>query len=536
MFSENVEFQVLVVEDEDLTAKMLERTIEKLFKKPHLAYTGGEAIDKALSMRAPLLVILDWNLPDTDGLEVCMKLKKDCVEPLYIVFLTSKNTELDIATALSAGADNYMCKPFNRIELQARLHAGVRTLEREVQLKYYLSNQKKIVDSLPVGLLALTKEGAACSVNSVFYSIFGVTEEGTLDKDINDLSSAVDLPELKNIFEGVLQTKERSILSNIQIKSMNKTVDLIGNPVIGDYEDLRGILITISDVTEKKYLQDTMEQMRKFEAIGQLAAGVAHEINSPAQFISENLEFLKETFADLQSAVDDILPDDSILSDALEGIFYDRIKDQLPRAIDRSIIGIQQISHIVKAMNELSHPGSNDFSLVNINELLDTVTTLSKNKWKYIADLECRFDENLKETIAVPEELHQVFLNMIVNASHALDDKFKETNERGLIVVSTQQLPELVRVVIEDNGTGINPEYLKKIFDPFFTTKEVGKGTGQGLAISHQIIVERHKGALNVESEKGKGTKFIIDIPLNRNLESFKSNNVDNRGVENELA
>jgi PAS domain S-box-containing protein len=416
-----------------------------------------------------------------------------------------------------------MSKPFSRIELQARLHAGVRTLEREVQLIHYLSNQRKILDSLPVGLLAVTTDLIICEANQVLYDLFELSESEVKGLTLECIAKRLDFQELLINVQAVILNSEKIVISNIKLGNNSKTVELQVSPVIGHYNDLKGVLITIADISEKKYLQDTMEQMRKFEAIGQLAAGVAHEINTPAQFISENLEFLKESFSELQREVDALIPEDAILADALAGINYPYLQGQLPRAIDRSLIGIQQISHIVKAMNQLSHPGSKEFSLVNLNQLLETVTTLSRNKWKYVAELICEFDPEVQQTCVVPEELHQVFLNMIVNSAHALEEKFGDTGQKGQIKIRTEQHAEKIIIAIEDNGVGIRPEYLNKIFDPFFTTKQVGKGTGQGLAISHQIIAERHKGKLLVESTLGVGTRFIIEIPFTQDLSKFKA-------------
>ena len=195
-------------------------------------------------------------------------------------------------------------------------------------------------------------------------------------------------------------------------------------------------------------------------------------------------------------------------------IDLDFLMEEIPTAIEQSLDGINKVSKIVKAMKEFSHPGSKDKTLVDLNRAIQNTITVSRNEWKYVADVKTEFDESLTEVPCFHDEFNQVILNIIINAAHAIGDTIKEGDPKGTITVQTFRHKKMAEIRLMDTGTGIPESIIKKIFDPFFTTKEVGKGTGQGLAISYDVIVNKHNGTLQVESEPGKGTTFIIRLPL----------------------
>ena len=188
--------------------------------------------------------------------------------------------------------------------------------------------------------------------------------------------------------------------------------------------------------------------------------------------------------------------------------------EEIPGAIAQSLDGVEKSSSIVSAMKEFSHPGQHEQILTDINHVLDSTITVTRNEWKYVANLETAFDPDLP-MIKCLSEINQVFLNMIINAAHAIEEKLgKNSSEKGRILISTSFTDQDVQIEINDSGAGIPEEIRQKIFDLFFTTKEVGSGTGQGLYISHKIIVEQHGGFLGLESEVGKGSTFIIRLPI----------------------
>ncbi len=270
-----------------------------------------------------------------------------------------------------------------------------------------------------------------------------------------------------------------------------------------------------------------LSQAQKLESIGQLAAGVAHEINSPMQFVNDNMEYLSECTQDLFTVLEAYRENLSMngpqrpwqereaqINSLLPESRYIYMREQVPQAIEESMEGIQRVITIVRAMKEFSHPGTSEKVSTDINQALRSTATISKNRWKYVADLEFDFDENLPDVKALPTELNQVFLNLVVNAGDAIASKLGEdSGEKGLIAIRTRTEANFVVIEVSDSGCGIPEEIRNRVYDPFFTTKDVGKGTGQGLAISHNIIVDKHGGRLDLESTPGVGTTFFVRLP-----------------------
>jgi len=273
-------------------------------------------------------------------------------------------------------------------------------------------------------------------------------------------------------------------------------------------------------------------QSQKLESIGQLAAGIAHEINTPAQYVGDNLEFLEQSVGEIQPllafctalAADRTGPEDSPeasieklveLSKLAAELDLEFFREELPRAIVQSREGVGRISKIVLAMKEFSHPGSGEKKPVDLNHALQSTIMITGNEWKYVAEVETDLASDLPLVPVLAGELNQVFLNLLVNAAQAIAESGRGTEEaRGHIGVTTRLDDGFAVIEISDDGAGIPAEIVDRIFDPFFTTKEVGKGTGQGLAIARSMIVDRHGGTLSVESELGRGTTFRIRLPL----------------------
>ncbi|MEO0972300.1 MAG: ATP-binding protein [Pseudomonadota bacterium] len=280
-------------------------------------------------------------------------------------------------------------------------------------------------------------------------------------------------------------------------------------------------------------LQQTQAQLvhaQKLEAVGQLAAGVAHEINTPMQYIGDNTRFLEKTLGKLFDVLtpvealaeahrngEDTSASVEALSTALKGAKLPFLRDRVPRALRHSIEGVETVSHIVAAMKRFSHPGSDDKEPTDLNHLIEVTKVVSRNEWKYVADVVLDLDPNVGHIPAFSSELGQVLLNLIVNAAHAIGDANPDSAEAsGTITVSTKATPDYAVVTIEDDGCGIPEHVRNQVFNPFFTTKEVGRGTGQGLAIARDIVCEKHGGTIDLDSELGRGTKFIVKLPLHQ--------------------
>jgi signal transduction histidine kinase len=246
-------------------------------------------------------------------------------------------------------------------------------------------------------------------------------------------------------------------------------------------------------------------------SIGQLSAGIAHEINTPIQYIGDNVRFLQGSFADILDFL--------TMKSENRKIDMNFLCKEVPEAIQQSLDGVERVSSIVKAIKEFSHPNANEKILTDVNRALENSILVSKNEWKYVAQIERLFDPNLPMVSCFPNEMNQVFLNLIVNAAHAIEMKTGKSNpsdkpEKGKITIQTIRENNQIEIRIKDTGMGIKEIHKNKIFEPFFTTKEVGKGTGQGLAIVHSIIVGKHEGKITFDTKEGEGTTVIVRIPL----------------------
>jgi len=245
--------------------------------------------------------------------------------------------------------------------------------------------------------------------------------------------------------------------------------------------------------------------------------------------VGDNTRFLNESFTDLEKvlshctglvaasqggtvSVEGVRNMAAVVEEA--DLAY--LMEEIPKAIAQSLEGVERVADIVRAMKEFSHPGVEGKAAIDLNQAIDSTLIVSRNEWKYVADMETDFDPSLPMVPCLPGEFNQVILNLVVNAAQAIGDVVGEGEiKKGIIRVSTRRQGEWVEIRIADTGPGISEEIRCKIFDPFFTTQEVGKGTGQGLAIAHAVVVEKHGGAMTVETGMGKGTTFLISLPLN---------------------
>lgn len=274
----------------------------------------------------------------------------------------------------------------------------------------------------------------------------------------------------------------------------------------------------VMDVTDRRNLESQLLQAQKIEAVGHLAAGVAHEINTPIQYVADNLRFLEEGFGHLLEVVQVYrglaLPEAerAPARDAWARIDGDYLVEQIPLAARQALDGAERVAEIVRAMKEFSHPGSAEMSPADLNHAITNTVAVSRNEWRYCAELELALDPHLPQVTCLLGEMQQVILNLIVNAAHAIADA--QRAEKGRIVVRTRRVGEQVEIAVEDSGTGIPEAFQARVFDPFFTTKEVGRGTGQGLALAYDTVVKKHGGTLTFTTDTGIGTTFVVRIPV----------------------
>lgn len=278
-----------------------------------------------------------------------------------------------------------------------------------------------------------------------------------------------------------------------------------------------------NDITERIELETQLAHAQKMESVGVLAAGIAHEINTPLQYVGDNTRFLKRTsicLIDLYNRCKELSGPGIVeraeeLAAFISNCEANYLIADIPDALEQSLEGIERVTSIVQALKEFSHPGTVDYVELDINRAITSTTLVTRNEWKYVSELETDLDPCMPLVTCLPGELNQVILNLIVNASHAIKGCV-ETKKivKGLIQISTRAQGDWVEIMVTDNGGGVPKSIENKIFDPFFTTKEVGTGTGQGLAICRSIIVEKHRGTIHFVPSRGGGTSFIVRIPV----------------------
>lgn len=310
--------------------------------------------------------------------------------------------------------------------------------------------------------------------------------------------------------------------------------DSLGEPILGEVtltrvDDQEGVTILgmIYDIGERRRMEQQLAESRKLESIGQLSAGIAHEINTPMQCVFSNIEFIQSAVERMLQLTDSyrefaaaaMSAEQKSEMEALEKkLRFEPTRAAVMQATEESADASRRIIDIVRAMKTMSYQGNVEKKPCDINSLIRDSITISANRWKYVAKVETKLDDQLGNVDVNPTQISQVLLNLIVNAADAICDRVgPEPDDLGQITVISSIVDDQVLLVVEDTGKGIPESEVCKIFDPFFTTKDVGKGTGQGLAIAYDVITNQHQGAINVESKEGEGTRFQIWLPRTSN-------------------
>jgi PAS domain S-box-containing protein len=396
---------------------------------------------------------------------------------------------------------------------------------REAERKY-----RGIFDQATVGIFQSTPAGRLLSVNPAMARILGLDSPDELMTTVTDLSGELYVdPKRRDEFVHAMETSEnvqnfesevyRKDGTKIWIASSGRAIRENGQVV--RYEGMT------EDITERKLLRDQLLQAQKLESVGQLAAGIAHEINTPTQYIGDNVRFLKDAFVVLaellanyekllSAAKANTLSPEMVkeIEDAVEAADAGYLLEEIPKSIEQTIEGVTRVATLVSAMKEFSHPGTKEKTPLDLNHAIQSTITVARNEWKYVADLEVDFDPSLPLIPCQPGEFNQVILNLIVNGAHAIADVIaKGGPTKGKIRIQTRNCQDWAEIRIQDSGGGIPEKVQSRIFDPFFTTKPIGKGTGQGLAIARSVVVDKHGGSIHFETEEGTGTTFIIRLP-----------------------
>ncbi|MBV9949333.1 MAG: PAS domain S-box protein [Myxococcales bacterium] len=398
------------------------------------------------------------------------------------------------------------------------------------------SRFRAIFESAAVGFVHLSLDGTIAECNRTLSEMLGHERERLLGQSV---FAHLHPDEVAGSRAGFERLKAEVTTSHkIEIRYLHKDGSTVwALQALSFVRDPDGVPVfaigVIENVTARKNLEISLRQAQKLEAVGQLAAGIAHEINTPVQFVSDSVHFVRDAvgellgllraYAGLREAAAPLLPDLAAeLQTAEEDADLDYLSEKLPRALERALDGLQRVATIVGGMKAFAHPDQREMAPSDLNHAIQTTLTIARNEYKYVAEVETDFGD-LPRVVCHVGELNQVFLNIIVNAAHAIGDVVRGTETKGRIRVRTWCEDGSAFVAISDTGGGIPEGIRHRIFDPFFTTKEVGRGTGQGLAIARSVVVEKHRGELTFESAIGQGTTFTIRLPLEQSDQGSKA-------------
>lgn len=539
---------ILVVDDIALTRLQLCDILRVAGYLVTDAGSGVQALELA-ALSPPDLILLDVVMPEMDGYQVCRQLKTiSSLQAIPVIFISALDETASKVKGFDAGGVDYIAKPFEREEVLARVrtHLSIRQLQLSLQAANIEMEDR--VNQRTAELIAKHEQ-----LSNLFQQVryAKIQWEQTMDC-IDDIVMLVGgdgrlLRCNKSLlrFAGVDDYKDLLGLDWLKLlascgldlaKLSNRSQDLF-HEASGrwfavrwySYADTSGAVIALHDMTAIKLVSEELAkayddlktthrrlvQQEKMASIGQLAAGVAHEINNPMGFISSNLETLGKyagrlrQFIDVQDEAMKSLPDQetvAMLAEARKKLKIDYLLGDIPALVAESNEGALRVRTIVQNLKGFSRSDLAEMEPADINECLDRTINIAWNELKYKVTLERDFGV-LPPVNCYPQQLGQVFLNFLVNAAHAID-------QHGEIKVVTRAEDGFVSVAISDTGCGIPEENREKIFEPFFTTKERGVGTGLGLAISYEII-QRHGGSIDVESEVGKGSTFKVRLPVN---------------------
>lgn len=413
----------------------------------------------------------------------------------------------------------------------ARAQARITILEAMIENKtreLFLANEElveansyltELYRAMPGALLVVTTEGLIGRVNRAASLLLGVGESDLVGRPFHGIAGRQDEARPGGNPSPSRHEEEWRAADGTSIPVLVSRA-----PHVGSDGKLRATLCVAVDLRDYKRMEVELRHAQKLESLGQLAAGVAHEINTPMQFIGDHVAFLGRALDSLRGLVEigqdlraraetEGVASDLVakLRDREVSVDLDFLMQRGPRSVGRALEGVSRVSRIVAAMKAFSHP-SNERAPADINKSLEDTLVVARNEYKYVADVETSWGD-LPAVLCHAGDMNQVFLNLIVNAAHAIESTVKGSSRRGLIKITTSVAGDAALIAVADNGCGIAASIRGRIFDPFFTTKEVGKGTGQGLTLA-RAIVDKHGGSLTFESEPGHGTTFLVRLPI----------------------
>jgi PAS domain S-box-containing protein len=392
-----------------------------------------------------------------------------------------------------------------------------------------LRRQTVVFDTIGDAVLISDPQGRVLDANSAATTVFGYARNELLGKTPAFWHHPDHGDALRANITAAL-AKKGSWAGDYRIlrrDGATRTVEARLKAIAGTNGQAAYVIGVIRDISDQRLLETQLLQSQKLEAIGSLAAGIAHEINTPMQYVGDNVRFLGEGVRSMGrvlhpaqlivNAVRASGGQPSLVADfdqVTARVELASLDTELRQASDDAQEGCDRISEIVQALKGFAHPGSGHKDLADLNTCIRNTITVCRSEWKYVAVLTTELDPELPPVMCLPADIQQVVLNLIVNAAQAIGESHAPSRMLGSIVVTTRRDHSWVEILVADDGPGIPTAIQARVFDPFFTTKPTGKGTGQGLSISHATIVQKHQGTLTFESVEGKGTTFLVRLPL----------------------
>ena len=537
--TERASSRILVIDDDDAVRGMISKAL-KAFGHSVLDVSTGEEGVRLAQILKPDLTLCDVCMGDLDGYEILARLReRPETAPLPIILMTGNLADAGLRRSMEAGADDYLPKPFTMDALKRAVQAQLLKSQRRVEHERDLEKRMLAIIEATTDFIGIFEAGTKrlLYLNTAARQMLGYQGEYRGDLEIEQIHPASTLEVLlKEAWPRAQQ--EGSWHGETKLRSLDGRELVLSQVVLahkrssGEIESFSMVGRDISERKEQERQRDLHEmqirQAQKLESIGQLAAGIAHEINTPAQYAGDNLRFLRDGLGDLAAlctrarSMAELFKTGSpgsaeaqTFEQECERADLDYLLEEMPKATDQALEGVERISKIVRAMKEFSHPGSAVMTLTDLNRAIESTLTVSRNEWKYHAELVTNFDAELPPVPCLPGEFNQVILNLIVNAAHAMADTAGQDGApMGTLEVTTARAGEWAEIRVRDTGPGIPPHVRERIFEPFFTTKAVGKGTGQGLPIARSVVVDKHRGTIHFETELGKGTTFVVRLPL----------------------
>jgi two-component system, NtrC family, sensor kinase len=376
---------------------------------------------------------------------------------------------------------------------------------------------RTMIDMIPAFIYAKDAQSRFTACNKLVANRMGVTPEQLLGKSDFDFFPREMAEKFFNDEQALLASGKPLIdceeIAFDKISGTNRVIVTSKVPLHDEQGRLTGLVGTGYDITERKAAEERLASSDRLESIGRLAAGVAHEINTPIQYLNDSVSFIREGVEELLQYIDKLhaaMPQGAGGNDDI-----DYMREELPPALTRVADGLSRIAEIVRSMKHFSHADQREMSQVDLNASIASTLVIARSEYKDVADVETSYGE-IPHVTCHGGQINQVVLNLVVNSAHAISDLVKKQGGRGKIRVQTRVEEGNVVISIEDSGGGIPEGIRARIFDPFFTTKEVGRGTGQGLSIARNVIVKGHSGELDFVTEIGKGTTFYVRLPIQK--------------------